>query len=359
MAQKPQEDKTEEPTLTRLKKAREEGNVAKSAELSSVILLLAILLLVLFFGASMFVQVQSLFARMFAQSELVVTDNDYVLSALNDALFSGMTILMPFILGLLIVALLANVLQTGFVIAPKALEPKPGRMNPAKGLKKIFSTKGVFELFKGIIKIGITGSIIYYTVAPEMELLTQLMIMPLFDSLVYSGNMLLVLVARMMAALLILSALDAMYARYQHRKELRMTKQEVKDEMKNAEGDPKQKSRRRAMALDFLRGQRLDHAVLRSDVVLTNPTHYSVALQYDPSQNHAPVVSAMGKDNRALKIREFARMYNVPIEENPPLTRALYAVSQEGESIPYEHFQAVATILAHVYKSKNKDIYSR
>lgn len=359
MSKKPQQDKTEEPTLTRLKKAREEGNVAKSTELSSVILLLGALLLFLFLGASFFTQGQDLLVRLFSQSDLVVSDNDFIIAALNDALFSGMAMLLPFLGGILILALLANVLQTGVVIAPKVLEPKPERMSPAKGLKKIFSTKGVFELFKGLVKIGITGTIIYYTMAPEMDQVTQLMIMPVFDSLVYSGNLLLVLVSRMLAALLILSALDAMYSRYQHRKELRMTKQEVKDETKNAEGDPKQKSRRRAMSLDFLRGQRLDHAVLQSDVVLTNPTHYSVALQYDPSKDQAPVVSAMGKDNRALKIREFAREFNIPIEQNPPLARALYAVSQEGQTIPYEHFQAVATILAHVYKAKNDDVYSR
>jgi flagellar biosynthetic protein FlhB len=357
MAEKSDQEKSEEPTQTRLRKAREEGNVARSAELSSVVLMVGTLILLYVFGASVFIQADSMIVRFYGQTDLVMKESDFVLEALNQARQSGMAMLLPITAGLFLVAFAANVAQTGLGFSSKVLEAKLNRISPAQGFKRIFSTKGVFELFKGIAKIGITAIVIYYTLSPQMGQITQLMIMPIYDSLGFSGDLLLRLTASMLAALFILSVIDAAYTRYQHRKDLRMTKQEVKDEMKDSDGDPRLKGQRRALSLKFLRGQRLDHAVLKSDVVLTNPTHYSVALRYDPLENQAPIVMAMGKDNRALKIREFARAYDVPIEPNPALTRALYAVCKVGDTIPYDHFRAVSVILAHVYKEKNRDIY--
>lgn len=179
--------------------------------------------------------------------------------------------------------------------------------------------------------------------------------MPLDYSMSEGGAYILMFVTKILAALFILSIADAAYQRFQHRKELRMTKQEVKDEFKQMEGDPQMKSQRKKFGMSLRQRKRLDHAVLSSDVVVTNPTHYAVALMYDPEHNEAPLVMAKGQRLKALRIKELARQYGIPIVENKPVARALFATAEEDEYIPADLYRAVAEILAYVYKLNNKN----
>jgi len=356
MPDQDKQDKTEEPTALRLEKAREEGNVAKSQEVSSVLLMLVTMLVIMYSGEWIYSEFQSLFRQVFLNLDQPLNDSEQVLKALKSILALSMKVVSPLFLGLLVVSVLANVIQTGVVIAPKAIEPKPEKINPAKGFKKVFSMRSIAELVKGLSKISIIGTIILVTLANETELFITMLVMPMSVTLAEAGNLILLLMTRILTALVILAIVDAMYTRFQHRKELRMTKQEIKDEHKQTEGDPHLKSKRRQTAINLSLHKRLDHAVMSSDVVITNPTHYAVALQYNPDNNQAPLVKARGMRKRALKIRSYANEFDVPIIENPPVARALYASAKEGEQIPAEYFQVVAEILAYVYRLKEKKI---
>jgi flagellar biosynthetic protein FlhB len=349
MAQNDDQEKTEEPTAHKLKKAREEGNVAKSTEISSVMLLVIATVIFLESGGWMYGKIQQLFEVFFANSGQAAGSPTNTLQFLKVAGRYGLTIMAPLLVGLFIVAILVSVAQTGVVFAPKAIEFKGDRLNPASGFKKIFSVKGLVELVKGFSKILLIGLIIYFTLRYEIGNIVSFLLLPIGRIISESGGYILTVITRMLSALLVLAIMDAAYKRYQHRKDLRMTRQEVKDEMKQMEGDPHMKSRRKEKAASMHR-RRLDHAVLGSEVVVTNPTHYAVALHYDPQQTEAPIIKAKGMRNRALKIKEFADKYEVPIVENKPTARALYASAEEGEYVPPELYKAVAEILAYVYK---------
>src|SRR5699024_2874349 len=270
------------------------------------------------------------------------------------AAWYGILTMTPVLIGLFITAILVNIGQTGVVVATKAIEPKGERMSPLKGFKKIFSMRGIVELVKGFSKILLIGIIGYITLHGEVSNIASFLILPLGEILHQSGGYILLIIKRILVALVILSIMDAAYAHYQHRKDLRMSKQEVKDELKQMEGDPEMKGRRREQA-NKMHQKRLDHAVLGSEVVVTNPTHFAVALHYDPEVSEAPVIIAKGKRHRALKITEFAAHYDVPVVENPPVARALYASADEDEFVPPELYKAVAEILAYVYKL-NKEL---
>lgn len=348
------QEKTEEPTSRKLEKAREEGNVSRSAEISSVLLM--VVTTIIFYNTGNY-----LYSRLSMLTETFLVNADQPLNspgnathALGLAMKFGFELLTPLLIGLLLTALLVNIAQTGFLFSTKALKPKGNRINPQTGLKRLFSSRGLVELVKGLAKIGVVSLVIYFTVRGEINHFLLFVITPIGTMLSKTGYYILLIVSRILSALLILSIADALYQRYQHKKDLRMTKQEVKDEFKQMEGDPMMKNKRRQMAMSRLQAKRLDHAVLGSDVVVTNPTHYAVALHYDPEQNDAPIVKAKGQRNRALKIREFAREYDIPIIENPPVARALYASADENQYVPPELYQAVAEILAYVYKLKKE-----
>ncbi|PWN05194.1 flagellar biosynthesis protein FlhB [Rhodohalobacter mucosus] len=355
MAESDKQNKTEEPTPTRLKKAREEGNVPKSQEVASALLMLGAVVIMVSYGDWMYDQFRELFRHLYLNLDQPLENRDNAIVVLSDTLRTGFTIMFPMLVVLTSVAILANVGQTGIVYAPKVLEPKGNRISPIQGFKKIFSIQGIAELVKGLSKIAIVGIIIYVTLKDEVDLFKSMMVMPVTSTLIDTGRLILLMFTRILSALIILAIADSIYTRFKHQRDLRMTRQEVKDEFKQAEGDPHLKGKRKEQALGFSRRKRLDHAVLASDVVITNPTHYSVALSYDPERSSAPVVRVKGVRKRALRIREFAREYNVPIMENPPVARALYATTGEGETVPEEHFQIIAEILAYVYRLKENE----
>ncbi len=355
MSQNDQE-KTEQPTAKKLRQAREDGNVAKSTEISSVLLLIMSVIIMSFTGRFMYSRFENLFESYFQNAWLLMDNQETAMRYLALALWQSIQVLAPLLTVLIAVAVLVNVIQTGGLFTTKILEPKGSRINPLEGIKRIVSIKGLVELVKAFSKIGIVGMVIYFTIKNEIENITSFMILPLGSILSDSGDYIYDIVGKILAALVLLAIFDALYSRYKHMKDLRMTKQEVKDEYKEMDGDPYIKSKRKQIALNMSRRKRLDHAVLASDVIVTNPTHYAVAIHYDPSFNDAPIIRAKGMRKRALKIREFGQKYDIPIVENPPVARALYATAEEDEFIPETLYQAVAEILAYVFKMKKKKV---
>ena len=348
------QEKTEEPTAKKLEDARKEGNVSISTEVSSVAILTTSVIMFVAMGSSIADHFKRLFESFFMNAGAGFSNDNEAMSYLSQALWAMVSIMGPTLAVLMIVSLIVNFAQTKGAFSVKAMAPKASKMSPMNGIKKIFSAKGAVELIKGFAKLFIVGLIGYFTVKSDIDNFITFMITPLDHNLNEMGAYVLKFVTRIMAALLILSIADAIYQRFQHHKDLKMSKQEVKDEFKQMEGDPKVKGWRKRFGMELRNKKRLDHAVLSSDVVVTNPTHYAVALRYDPESNNAPIVVVKGQRLRALRIKELAKQYGIPIVENVPVARALFATAEEDDFIPADLYRAVAEILAYVYKLKNK-----
>lgn len=348
------QEKTEEPTSRKMEQARKEGNVSISKEVSSVALMITAIIMISSTGGFIYAGLEQLFETFFSNAGAGFRDGDQAIDYLKMALFGSLRMIMPLMIMLLIIAVGVNMAQTKGMFSIEAMQPKGSKMNPLNGIKNIFSTKGLVELVKGFLKLGIVAIVAYITVSTEVSGFVTYVISPIEFSLGQSGTFVLTFVIRIMAALLILSVADAAFQQFQHKKDLRMTKQEVKDEYKQMEGDPQVKSQRRAFGMKLRQQKRMDHAVLSSDVVVTNPTHYAVALKYDPENSGAPIVMIKGQRLRALRIKELAKHYGIPIVENKPVARALFATAEEDQFIPEDLYKAVAEILAYVYKLKNK-----
>ena len=350
---KSDQEKTEDPTQRKLEKAREEGQVAISTEISSVMIMVVSVMTVIGMGGFMYGRFEALFETFFLNSAMPVENQNHGAAFVGQAFRFGIEAMVPILIVLIVTALLVNMIQTKAAFSLKAIEPKPEKMNPITGIQNIFSMKGLVELAKGFLKLLIVGVIFYYTVFPNMDHLVSFTIMPLESNISEAGTYVLLFLGRTLAALGVLAIADAIYQQYQHKEDLKMSKKEVKDERKESEGDPQMKNKRKEMGRSLVQ-KRLDHAVMDSDVVVTNPTHYAIALQYDPEENNAPTVMAKGQRLRAQKIKDYANEFDIPIVENKPVAQALFASAEVDEHIPEDMYRAVAEILAYVYKLKNK-----
>jgi flagellar biosynthetic protein FlhB len=348
------QDKTEEPTAKKLKKAREEGNVSLSKEVSSIALLFASLAGLVGLGSNVAKGIVEEFQYFFKNSSLLINNIDQADAVFKDPLSSSFQLLIPFFIVLMITALITNLGQTGGLFSFKLLEPKFNKLNPISGVKKIISIKGLVELLKSILKLSIVTTIVFFFIANQIDYFVSYVTSDIKFSTQDIGPYIIEFVVYILLALFLLSIGDAIFQRFQYKKDLKMTKQEVKDEFKEMEGDPRLKAERRQFGLKLRRRPRLDHAVLSADVIVTNPTHFAVCLMYNPDVHSAPIVLAKGQRLRALKIKELAAHYGTPVVENKPVARALFATSEEGETIPSDLFKAVAEILAFIFEQKNK-----
>ncbi len=344
------EDKVFDPTPQRLEKAKEEGNVFKSQEILSVGLLTIGAVLIITGMPYAFDTLQQIMRRLYLNAaQMTLNPSSFEPLFLEIGIQLGQ-VLIPFFIALAVASAGLSIAQTGWNVTFKPLEPKPSRLNPLEGLKRIFSKKGLFNLFKSVVKIAVAGPLAYLVIEHRFPEILTLHMLPMPSVLDATTSWVVALLAYILLALLLLSALDFAFEKWKHKQDLKMTKQEVEDEQKRQEGDPQIKSRRREQAMEYAKQPRMDHAVMKSDVVVTNPTHYSVALSYDPDRSPAPRVMVKGIRKRALRIRELAAEFDVPIREEPPLARALYASVPEQEDIPEELYRAVAAILAEVYR---------
>ncbi len=352
MAERPAQDRTEEATPKRIREAREKGDVAKSTELTSAILMLSVLLIFYFNGGDFLRRLADVIQDIYG-SLATISINPETLPGLVAWLSNkGILILGPIMLMALIVGLLVNYLQVGVIFAPKALGPNWERISPISGFKRIFSTRGLMELIKGIIKMIIVGTIIYLYLADRVKDYPFLTYMTPLQIIGTLASDLLKIGGFVGIAYLAMAIADYMYQRWEYKRKLRMTRQEVKDEYKQTEGSPEIRSRVRQMQREMSRN-RMMAAAAKATVVVTNPVHVAVALKYDEENTEtAPEVVAKGQRKIAEKIKEVARANNVPIKENPMLARALYASCEIGDEIPYNYYKAVAEILAEIFLNR-------
>lgn len=268
-----------------------------------------------------------------------------------DLLWILLKILIPYLAVNFLFALLIQFIQHGFQPSFKPLKPKFSKLNPVNGLKRIFSMKSTVELLKGILKIIIIHWAAYLVIAPKLPIILQSLWTSLNQGVALFQETLFQLYRNVLIAMLVVSAIDYLYQKFHFEKTLRMTKQEIKDEQKDAEGNPEIKGKQRSMMMQAAMRRIVTH-VPKASVVITNPTHYAVALMYN-SETPAPICVAKGVDHIALKIRERAKVTGIPIIENPPLARLLYRTADIDKPIPADLYQAVAQVLAYVYRMKN------
>jgi flagellar biosynthetic protein FlhB len=272
---------------------------------------------------------------------------------LTDLLFKSFALLAPFLLVAMIAGLMINILQVGFHVSSKAIAPKFSKIDPMKGLKRLFSMRSLFELVKNILKMAIIGFVAYLTIKGESSKLFLLVDLGVMDILGYMGEVSFKILYSTCWILIVLAVLDYAYQRWEHEKSLKMSLKEVKEENKQTEGDPLIKGRIRRLQREMAK-KRMMAAVPKADVVITNPTHFAVAIRYEPDTMNAPCVIAKGADFLAQKIKEIARDSGVPVIENKLVAQVLYKVTAVDRAVPENLYKAIAEILAHVYSLKQK-----
>jgi flagellar biosynthesis protein FlhB len=349
------QEKTEPATPRKRNEARQKGQVAKSMELPGALIMLGGFSLLSIYGAIMGRGLTRIFSASFHEYILWEVTPQNVIDMFSQLMREGLTLLLPLMATAVALALISNYMQVGILLTGDPLKMKFGKLNPIQGAKHLFSLKSIVEFLKSMVKLIIIGVICFMMLWGEQDKLLSLGRMPLETMYLYIASVTLRMGLWIGGALLVMAIFDYYYKRYEYEKSLRMSKQDIKDEYKKMEGDPlikgKIREKQRRMAL-----QRMMQEVPKADVVITNPTHFAVAIRYDASEMDAPRVIAKGADYVALRIKQAAREHGVALMENKPLARALYAQVEIGESIPQQLFQAVAEVLAYVYNLKNKKI---
>ena len=350
-------EKTEPATAKKLREAREDGKVAKSKELTAAFDLIVMFLMLKIFVSTIgdgflqiFYYVYNLIPDFIGINAMDVSTYA-VMSFFSPVNIQMLKIVAPFFIFGFAVTLLVNILQVGWKVSTKPMQPKLDRFNPVNGMKRIISKDSVFELFKSLIKIALILYIAYTAIKDHENDLFILYDIPLNQAITLCGDVIIGAGLKISLVYLVVGIADFIYQKYRFNEEMKMTKQEVKDEYKNTEGNPEVKGRQRQRMREASR-RRMMQDVPKADVVITNPTHLSVAISYDSETAKAPVVLAKGEDYLAMKIREIAKENQIEIVENKPLARMLYANVEIGNEIPPELYQAVAEILAMVYNMR-------
>ncbi len=353
MAEGSTEEKTESPSQKRRDDARKEGQVAFSREVSAVALLGSYLLIFYFLGPMMIDSFGDAFRHSFINLSMSELTLPLIKEIANGFLRDTVVVVVPFFIAAIVVGIMASVVQVGFNITGKPLMPKLEKLSPLKGFGRIFSKQSISELLKSLFKMGVIGYIGYYTFETSMEQIINLIDIDsriLFSGL---GSILGNFVFRLFLAFVILAIFDYMFQRWDLEQKLKMTKQEVKEEHKQTEGDPALKARIRQVQQQLSQA-RMMQEVPDSDVVISNPTHFAIALKYDREAMQAPRIVAKGIDYIALRIIEIAGENDVIVYHHPGVARAMYFQAEIGDSVPEEFYKAVAEILAFVYKAQKK-----
>ena len=356
MSEESSSERTEEPTARRLEKAREEGQIARSVELNTAVLLVTATMFFTFSGQWMFDKLGQLFVYQLQFDRKVMDKAELLPAIFAQSVLDGYLIIFPIMITLAVLAVLSTGLTGGFIFSAKLLMPNFGKLNPMSGLARIFGIKAIIELGKSILKFSIVTVILFLTVMHNMEALLNLNRMDLNVAVKQAGSMIVDACFWMSMGLVFIALLDVPLQIYQVNKKLKMTKQEVKDEMKDSEGRPEIKAQIRRRQREMANNKMMSK-VKDADVVITNPQHFAVALQYDPTSDGAPILIAKGADELARKIREIAKEEGVEIFEAPELARALYFTTKLETIIPEELYHAVAQVIAYVFSLN--DAYSK
>lgn len=353
MAEGSFQEKTEKATPRRREEARKHGQVARSREVSAVLVLLAGFSALYLFRFYISGSIKEMMFYFLGQGLTFQLDKDSILPL---GLLCGRYILLvtvPVILPIVIVAILANYVQVGAMFSTEALQPKFSHISPASGLKRLFSRRAIMELGKSVAKLLIIGFMAYRIIKQELPNVLPLINEETGEIIAYISSVSLRILFHTCLVMLILAAIDYAFQRWEFERSLKMTKEEIKQEYKQTEGDPLVKGRLRSIQRERAR-RRMIAAVPKADVVITNPTHLAVAIQYRAGEVDAPELVAKGAGAVAEKIKEIAMQNNVPLVENKPLAQVIYKTVEIGEMIPPELYQAVAEVLAYVYRLKNK-----
>ncbi len=343
------QEKTEEPTSKKIEDARKDGNVPKSQDTSSFVTL--VVAIFTFLALFPFMQKHLVELYRYYQSFIGVEFTKNMILEISIVTFREiLLVVMPLAVAVAISGLLAGFLQFGFVLSTKPLTPDLKKLDPIKGLKNLLSLKKLIETIKTIIKVALVFLLAYNFLFDFAKEMPRVVYLPIFDQLAWLKDKAMILGSAMLALFFFLALFDLFFVRYNYFKDLKMSKQEIKDEYKQMEGDPQIKARIRKIQMEMTK-KRMMQEVPNADVIITNPTHFAVALRYDKTKERAPIILAKGMDNLALKIKEIARKHKIQIVENPPLARELYKKCEINDTIPENLYKAVAEVLAFVYKA--------
>lgn len=348
------QEKTEEPTSKRREEARKKGQVAKSIEINSTLILLTGLVTLTIFGGTMFSRIVGVNQFIFSQVGQIQITQDVLPGYLYSGVKMLISILVPVMLPIVLIGIISNLLQFGFIFSFHPIKPQLSKLNPIQGLKKLFSKRSLVELIKNIMKIVIVCWIGYLVIAGLADEMVPLMDQNPWAIFFWVCRGVAKIGFYTVLVIAILSICDFIYQRWEHHTKMKMTKQEVKDEYKQMQGDPKVKAKIRQIQFKTAM-QRMMADVPTADVVITNPTEFAVAMKYDEENMRAPSVIAKGRRLIAQRIREIAVEHDIPIVENPPLARELYKAVEIGQEIPGKFYQAVAEILAYVYSLREEN----
>jgi flagellar biosynthetic protein FlhB len=349
------QERTEKATPRRREKARERGQVARSQDLNAAAMICLGFTALFMIGPLMVDRLEGIMSHTMANAPEIALNDTTFYTVFGNSIYDFLGVLLPFLLAMTVIGLGVNVAQVGFKISPKAMEPKFDKLDVMAGLKRLFSLRSAVQLVRDPLKLAAVGLIGFLAISLEFESffgLPDLSVEQLGGTL---ATLALSVALKIGVAILVIGAIDYFYQRYEFEKSIKMSRQEIRNEMKDTEGSPEVKARTRQIQRQMAR-QRMMADVPTADVVVTNPTHYAVAIKYDPSIMDAPKVLAKGQRLIAQKIKDIAREHGIPIIEDKPLARALYKMCEVGDFIPAKLYKAVAEILAHIYRLKGKAV---
>tara|TARA_R110001599_G_scaffold83628_5_gene224641 strand:+ start:662 stop:1798 length:1137 start_codon:yes stop_codon:yes gene_type:complete len=345
------QDKSEEPTARRIEKAKEDGQVPRSKELNTTLLLMSGAAGLLIFGDQIGHHLINIMTASFSFTREAAFDPKQMSLYLVNAAVEISQIVIPFLVVLFIAAIVGSIALGGWLFSAKSLVPKFSKLNPIKGIGKMFALKSLVELLKAIAKITVVMTFAVLIIRSQMPELLGLGHESVIPAMAHAAKILAWSFFLLSSTMIIIAAVDVPFQIYDHLKNLKMTKQEVKDEYKDTEGKPEVKQKIRQLQMEMAQ-RRMMQDVPQADVVITNPTHFSVALRYDPENDGAPILLAKGHDHMALKIREIAKAHGIEQVAAPPLARSVYHHAEVGQEIPSGLYLAVAQVLAYVFQLK-------
>jgi flagellar biosynthetic protein FlhB len=346
-------EKTEAPTQRRVSEARQRGQVAKSVELTAAAALLGAMLSLRMFGLRLMSVLRDMMAALLGSDGHPADTLDALAMISAQAGYAVIAAAMPIMASLAVVAIAINLMQTGPLLSWHPLTPKFSKLNPIEGVGRLFSMRSLVQLVVNLLKLTLVSWLAWHAIIGDADIILAAQEVDERQLLGIGALLSYELGMKIAAVLLFMALLDYAYHRWQHEKDLRMTKQEVKEEMKHMDGDPLLKQRRRQIQMQ-LAARRLAREVPRADVIVTNPTHFAVAIRYDDDRMHAPIVTAKGVDFMAQRIRELAIRHGVPIVQRKALAQALYKGVEVGQEVPPKFYKAIAEILAYVYELSGK-----
>jgi flagellar biosynthetic protein FlhB len=355
MPEQPAAEKTEQPTPRRLRKARQEGQVPQSQELSSVAALIVMVAAVALLAPNLMQWITNELRLGFSCQNTVFADSDSFIKFINARFINAVWVICPILAALMAATFFANVAVSGLNFTSKSINFNLSAVNPVSGLQKLVNLKSGVRLLASILKLLFVGIIIWFYLHDKLEALAELRWAWSAQIMAAMGKLILGMMIRVCAALVVIAFADTIFQKWKYIQDLKMTRQQVKEERKDTEGSPELKARVRKVQFEMTL-KRFLHEVPKASVVLVNPTHYAVALRYDAKTMESPILVAKGADYLAEKIREIARAYGVPILRRPELTRTIYATIEPGRPIPPDLYVAVAEVLALIYRLKQRRV---